>query len=79
MFPQMAKVLPGDNVVLFSDPHHIGNQALYLLLCSCVDPYFQRAVKEYEPFGDKAVELVQRKCARISSMDKLHFHEIFTG
>ncbi len=59
MFPQTSKVLPGDTVIPFADPHHIGNRALYLLLCSRIDPYFQRAVKEYEPFGDKTLELLQ--------------------
>jgi hypothetical protein len=79
MFPQTSKVLPGDTVIPFTDPHHIGNRALYLLLCSRIDPNFQRAIKEYEPFEDKALELIQRKCAHISNMDKLQFHENFTG
>jgi hypothetical protein len=56
----------------------IQNRALYLLLCSRTDSYFQRAVKQFEPFGDKALELIQKQCAHISKMDKHHFHE-FTG
>ncbi len=79
MFPQTAKVLPTDTVVPFDDPHHIGNRVLYLLICSRVDAYFQRAIKEFEPFGEKALTLIQNKCAHISSMDKSHFHEAFTG
>jgi hypothetical protein len=79
MFSQTAKVLPTDTVVPFDDPHHIRNRVLYLLICSRVDAYFQRAIKQYEPFGDKALILIQNKCAHISSMDKNHFHEAFTG
>ncbi len=79
MFPQTASVLPADSVVHFTDPHNIGNKALYLLLCSRTDAYFQRAVKKFEPFGDKALELIQKQCAHISRMDKHHFHEVFMG
>jgi hypothetical protein len=63
MFPQTAKVLPSDTVVPFADPHCTGNRALYLLVCSRVDPYFQRAIKQFEPFGDKALDLIQKQCA----------------
>jgi hypothetical protein len=79
MFSQTATVLPGDTVIPFLDPHSTGNRALYLLLCSRTDAYFQRAVKQFEPFGDKALELIQKQCAHISRMDKHHFHEVFTG
>lgn len=79
MFPQTATVLPGDMVVHFIDPHSTGNKALYLLLCSQTDAYFQCAVKQFEPFADKALELIQKQCAYISRMDKHHFHEVFTG
>jgi hypothetical protein len=41
MFPQTASVLPVDTVVPFTDPHNIGNKALYLLVCSRTDAYFQ--------------------------------------
>jgi len=41
MFTQTASVLPNDKVVPFSDPHATGNQALYLLISSCTDSYFQ--------------------------------------
>jgi hypothetical protein len=46
MFPQTAKVLPGDTIIPFEDLHHAGNRALYLLICSRADAYFQRAVKK---------------------------------
>jgi hypothetical protein len=45
MFLQTATVLPGDTIIPFVDPLSTGNKALYLLLCSRTDAYFQRAVK----------------------------------
>jgi len=44
MFTQTATVLPRDKIVPFSDPHAIGNRALYLLVSSRTDSYFQRAI-----------------------------------
>lgn len=79
MFPQTAGVLPIDTVVPFTDPQTAGNRALNLLICSRTDSYFQRAIKQFEPFGDKVLDLIQKQCAHISRMDKHHFHEVFTG
>jgi len=59
MFTQTASVLPNDTVVPFSDPHATGNRALYLLISSRTDSYFQWAIKQFEPFGDKALALLQ--------------------
>jgi len=39
--------VPHDKVVPFSDPHAIGNQALYLLIASRTDSYF--------PMGNQAI------------------------
>jgi hypothetical protein len=75
MFSQMATVLPNDKIVPFSDPHAIGNRALYLLNSSRTDSYFQRAIKQFEPFGDKALELLQEQCAHISREDQSDFHQ----
>jgi hypothetical protein len=75
MFSQTASVLPGDKVVPFLDPHCVGNRALYLLLSSRTDAYFQQAIRQFEPFGDKALELLQNQCAHISREDKSYFHE----
>jgi hypothetical protein len=44
-----------------------------------VDSFFQRAIKQYEPFGDKALELLQEQCAHISREDKSYFHEHLVG
>jgi len=79
MFSQTASVLPKDKVVPFSDPHAIGNRALYLLISSRTDSYFQRAIKQFEPFGDKALELLQEQCTHISQEDKSYFHKQLIG
>jgi hypothetical protein len=54
MFSQTASVLPNDKVIPFSDPHATGNRALYLIISSRTDSYFQRAIKQFEPFGTLA-------------------------
>jgi hypothetical protein len=79
MFTQTASVLPKDKVIPFSDPNAIGNRALYLLISSRTDSYFQRAIKQFEPFGDRALELLQEQCAHISREDKSYFHEQLIG
>ncbi len=79
MFPQIAAVLHGDKVIPFANPASIWNHVLYLLLCSWVDSYFQWAIKQHEPFGDKALALIQNQCTHISREDKSYFHEAFIG
>jgi hypothetical protein len=60
MFSQTSSVLPKDKVIPFEDPNSIGNRALYLLISSRMDSYFQHAIKEY---------------AHISGEDKSYFHK----
>jgi len=79
MFSQTASVLPNDTVVPFSNPHATGNQALYLLISSRTDSYFQCSIKQFEPFGDKALTLLQEQCAHIRREDKSYFHERLVG
>jgi hypothetical protein len=79
MFAQTATVMPNDKIVPFPDPHALGNRALYLLISSRTDSYFQRAIKQFEPFGDKALELLQEQCAHISCKDQSYFHERLVG
>lgn len=79
MFPQTASVMPVDDVVPFKDPEGIGNKALYLLLGSRIDGYFQRAIKQFEGYGDKALAFIKCQCANISAMDKHFFHRLFTS
>jgi hypothetical protein len=66
MFSHTSSVLPKDKVIPFEDPNAIGNRALYLLISSRMDSYFQCAIRQFEPFGDKAMELLQEQCAHIS-------------
>jgi hypothetical protein len=79
MFSQTASVLPHDKVVPCSDPYAIGNHALYLLISSRTDSYFQQAIKQFEPFGDKALELLQEQCTHVSREDKSYFHKQLIG
>jgi len=65
--------------VRFKNPHAIGNRALYLLIASRTDSYFQRAIKQFDSFGDMALELLQEQCAHISREDKSYFHEQLIG
>jgi hypothetical protein len=58
MFSQTSLVLPNDKVVPFANPHAIGNRALYLLIASRTDSYFQWAIRQFEPFGNMALELL---------------------
>jgi hypothetical protein len=39
----------------------------------------QWAIKQFEPFGDKALELLQEQCAHISREDKSYFPEQLIG
>jgi len=66
-------------VVPFKDLHAIGNWALYLLISSRTDSYFQRAIKQFEPFDDKASELLQEQCTHIRREDKSYFHGQLVG
>jgi hypothetical protein len=44
-----------------------------------MDSYFQRAIKQFKPFGDKALELLQEQCAHISREDQSYFHKWLVG
>ncbi len=79
MFSQTSSVLTDDTVTPFSDPTCIGNKALYLLIGSRVDGYFQRAIKPLEGKWDKALELIKLQCANVNALDKHHFHHLFTS
>jgi hypothetical protein len=58
MFPQTSKVLNSVNVTPFEDADCVGNKALYLLASATVDEYFQRAIKKFEGYGDKALSFI---------------------
>jgi hypothetical protein len=79
MFSQTSPVLVDDDITPFIDPDCIGNKALYLLIGSRVNGYFQRAIKPLEGKGDKALELIKLQCANVNALDKHHFHHLFTS
>jgi hypothetical protein len=79
MFPQTSSILIDDEIIPFDDPTCIGNKALYLLLGSRVDGYFQRAIKQHEGRGDKALALLKLQCANVNALDKDYFHQLFTS
>jgi hypothetical protein len=78
MFPQTNKVLYDGNITSFTDPEDIGNKALYLVISAKVDEYFQRAIKKFEGYGDKALSFIKIQCANIGSEDTHHFHHLFS-
>jgi len=78
MFPQTSKVFHNNEVIPFENPEDIGNKALYILISSKVDEYFQRAIKQFEGYGDKALSFIKIQCANINSEDTHHFHHPFT-
>jgi hypothetical protein len=78
MFPQTSKVFHDNEVIPYENPEDIGNKALYILISSKVDEYFQRAIKQFEGYGDKALSFIKIQCAHINSEDTHHFHHLFT-
>jgi len=78
MFPQTSKVLNSVNVIPFEDADCVGNKALYLLVSATVDEYFQRAIKQFEGYGDKALAFIKTQCADINPEDTHHYHHVFT-
>ncbi len=79
MFSHTSSVIKEDEIIPFQNPNCIGNKALYLLIGSRVDGYFQRAIKQFKGKGDKALELVKLQCANVNALDKHHFHHLFTS
>jgi hypothetical protein len=79
MFSHTSSVLCDDEIIPFDDSECIGNKALYLLIGSRVDGYFQRIIKQFEGKGDKSLELLKSQCANINALYKDHFHHLFTS
>jgi hypothetical protein len=80
MFSQMALVLDVDNnIVEFDDPNCIGNQDLYVFLCSKVDNFHRNLIQRQHNLGDKALSLLKSYCAGCTIIDKNHFHREFTN
>jgi hypothetical protein len=79
MFPQTAVVFKDNEIIPFPNPNNIGNRALYLLICSKVDEYFQWSIKQFEGFGDKALASIKIQCTNISAEKMQHYHHMFTS
>jgi hypothetical protein len=80
MFFQTASVLDTDNdIILFPDPHCIGIQALYMLLCSKVDNFYCNLIQRENNKGDKVLKLLKSYCASCKIVDNNHFHREFTN
>jgi hypothetical protein len=71
-------VINQEESTTYAKPDCIGNKALYLLICSRADGYFQRAIKQFERHGDKALAFVKTQCANVSALDKNYFHNMLT-
>jgi hypothetical protein len=72
MFPQTAVVFKDNKIIPFKNPDDIGNRALQFLICSKVDEYFQRSIKQFQGFRDKALALIKIKGTNISAEDTHH-------
>jgi hypothetical protein len=78
LFPQTACVIQQDGTIRFYDNNNdLGNKALFLLIGTKVDTYFQRAIRHFSGQGYKALVFIQTQCANISLEDKAHFHHAF--
>jgi len=79
MFTETASLIEGEKVTPFDDTDCIGNKALYLLIGSRVDAYFQRAIRKFEGKGDQALLYIKNLCASVNADDTHHFHYLFTS
>jgi len=80
MFSQTAPVLDAENnIIEYADSNCVGNQALYMLLCSKVDNFYRTLIQRQHNHGDKALSLLKSYCASCTIVDKNHFHREFTN
>jgi hypothetical protein len=77
MFPETSPVLNKEDIIPFSSVGCIGNKALFLLISSRVDDYFQQAIHGFEGQGDRVFQFIKTKCTNITADDTHHFHHIF--
>jgi hypothetical protein len=78
MFPETASVLKQEEIIPFHESDCIGNKALFLLIGSCIDKYFQHAIQGFEGHGDKTLQFIKAKYANVSADDTHHLHHLFT-
>jgi len=79
MFPETSEVIQGEKIIPFKDANCVGIKALYLVIGSRVDAYFQRAIRKLEGKGDQALLLMKNQCASTTADDTHHFHHLFTS
>jgi len=79
MFAETSQLIQGENVIPFTNADCIGNKAIFLLIGSRVDAYFQRAIRKYEGKGDQALAFIKNQCASTTADDTHHFHHLFTS
>jgi translation initiation factor IF-1 len=79
MFSETSEVIQGEKIIPFKDANCAGNKALYLVIGSRVDAYFQRAIRKLEGKGDQALLLIKNQCASTTADDMHHFHHLFTS
>jgi len=70
---------PDNTIVEFTNPTCVGNQALYLLLCSKVDNFYRNLIQRQHNMKDKALLLLKSYCASCTIVDKNHFHREFVN
>jgi hypothetical protein len=79
MFPETSEVIQGEKIVPLNDANCVCNKALYLVIGSRVDAYFQRAIRKLEGKGDQALLFIKNQCASTTADDTHHFHYLFTS
>jgi hypothetical protein len=79
MFNDTTSVIQGEKVIPFQDVNCIGNKALFPLIGSRVDAYFQWAIRKFEGKGDQALLYIKNLCASINADDTHHYHYLFTS
>jgi len=79
MFPETSEVIQGEKIVPLNDANCVGSKALYLVIGSRVDAYFQRAIRKLEGKGDQALLFIKNQCASTTADDTHHFHHLFTS
>jgi hypothetical protein len=78
MFNDTARLIQGEKIIPYQDTDCIGNKALFLLIGSRVDAYFQRAIRKSEGKGDQVLLYIKNHCASTTADDTHHFHHLFT-
>jgi len=79
MFEETSSLIQGEKIHPFADGDCIGNKALFLLIGSRVDSYFQHTIRKYEGKGDQALIFIKNQCASTTADDTHHFHYLFTS